>query len=181
MRTKCNRFWVPSWIVVLTIGVLSALTACGQTHEPATPSSPGSQHTWKVYTNVRFNYSICYPADLLVPQGEPEDADGQKFVAADGGVLLVYGSYPLEGQTLTSTLDDIGQRLMGASGKVTYRVLRASWGVVSGSDAQTLFYSKTLVRGGVFKTFELTYPAAQKTIYDPIASRLNSCFANTTP
>src|ERR1041385_1585764 len=48
-------------------------------------------HTWKVYTNVRFHYSICYPQDLLVPQGEAENSDGQKFVAKDGAKLIVFG------------------------------------------------------------------------------------------
>src|ERR1041385_1331675 len=51
------------------------------------------QYKWKMYTNARFQYSICYPPDLLVPQGEPENADGQKFLAKDGAKLIVFGRH----------------------------------------------------------------------------------------
>jgi hypothetical protein len=34
-----------------------------QSQEPA-----AGRHIWKVYTNVRFNYKISYPADLPIPQ-----------------------------------------------------------------------------------------------------------------
>src|ERR1700682_2215290 len=49
------------------------------------------RHTWKASTNWRFQYSICYPQDLLVPQGEPENSDGQRFLAKDGAKLVVFG------------------------------------------------------------------------------------------
>jgi hypothetical protein len=48
---------------------------------------------FKIYINERYNYSILYPLDLLYPQGEAANGDGQKFLSKDGLVeMLVYGT-----------------------------------------------------------------------------------------
>src|SRR5258708_31360638 len=53
-----------------------------------------AQHTYRTYHNARFDFSISYPTDVLIPQGEPENHDGQKFRSRDGRAeMLVYGSY----------------------------------------------------------------------------------------
>lgn len=36
-----------------------------------------STRKWKVYTNARFGYSICYPADLLTGHLEADNGDGR--------------------------------------------------------------------------------------------------------
>ena len=46
--------------------------------------SPALASGWKTYTNARFGYSISYPADVLMPQGESDNGDGQKFLSRDG-------------------------------------------------------------------------------------------------
>src|SRR5437868_6035966 len=35
------------------------------------------QPNYQTYTNARFKYSISYPSNLLIPQGEAENGDGQ--------------------------------------------------------------------------------------------------------
>ena len=53
-----------------------------------------ARHTYRTYHNARFDFSISYPADVLIPQGESENHDGQKFRSRDGRAeMLVYGSY----------------------------------------------------------------------------------------
>src|SRR5256714_15334892 len=42
------------------------------------------QNNYKTYANARFKYSISYPADLLIPQGEAENGDGQGFREKSG-------------------------------------------------------------------------------------------------
>lgn len=49
-------------------------------------------HTWRTYTNGRFGYSACYPADLLRPQPESPNGDGRAFVGEHGAKLLVWGA-----------------------------------------------------------------------------------------
>ena len=136
-------------------------------------------HTWKVYTNVRFQYSICYPEDLLVPQGEAENSDGQKFLAKDGAQLIVFGQNNALNDSLKQVQAETASRLAGASGKVTYQAIKPGWFVVSGQNEQSIFYSKTLYAHEQFKSFELTYNSGSSAIYKTVVTRLAGCFVNT--
>jgi hypothetical protein len=135
-------------------------------------------HNWKSYTNVRFQYHICYPADLLVPQGEPDNSDGQKFLAHDGAQLIVYGSNNALNESLKEMLASTASRLTGASGKVTYKALKRNWFVVSGENEGTIFYSKVLYSHGQFKSFELTYDRSAGALYGPVIAHLVKCFTD---
>ena len=135
------------------------------------------RQNWATYVNVRFQYAICYPQDLLVPQGEPANSDGQRFLSnRDTGQLLVYGNNNALNETLRQMLSDTGSRLAGSSGKVTYKVQKANWFVLSGQSSQSIFYAKTLLSHGQFKSFELTYDGAAAALYDPLVGRFASCF-----
>lgn len=138
-----------------------------------------SHHVWKVYTNVRFQYSICYPADLLVPQGAAENSDGQTFLAKDGAKLIAYGQNNALNESLKDALDDTASRLAGKSGKVTYKAIKPGWFVVSGESGKSIFYAKTLYAHEQFKSFELTYDNAESSVYKPVVSRLARCFEST--
>jgi hypothetical protein len=140
--------------------------------------APADVLRWKGYTNVRFQYSLCYPDGLLVPQGESANSDGQKFLAGDGGQLIVYGHNNVLNEPLRDAFAAAGSRLAGPSGKVTYKVLRPDWFVVSGTNGATVFYAKTLYSHGQFKSFELTYGAAAAAVYEPVIRRLAACFAD---
>src|SRR5207237_8321240 len=61
------------------------------------------QNHYKTYDNARFKYSISYPTDLLIPQGESENGDGQVFREKSGSVeMRVYGGYNLSNEKLWS-------------------------------------------------------------------------------
>jgi hypothetical protein len=169
----CNRS-------ALRIGLLAAcntvLIAAGCLIGVA--QSSADARTWRTYTNVRFQYAVCYPEDLLVPQGESENSDGQKFLAADGGQLIVYGHNNALDESLRNAFAAVGSRLAGASGKVTYKVLKQDWFVVSGQSGATVFYAKALYSHGQFKSFELTYNSSAAAVYEPVIRRLAECFAD---
>jgi hypothetical protein len=133
---------------------------------------------WAVYANIRYGYQVCYPPRVLRPQGESDNSDGQVFSAPDGGELRVYGTNNVMNDTLAASLRETGSRLSGPHGRVTYRVLRATWGVVSGEDGLGhVFYAKTVMRRDQFLAFELTYPRAQAAAYGSIAAAVSQCFA----
>jgi len=136
-------------------------------------------HAWKVYTNVRFQYSICYPQDLLVPQDEAENSDGRKFLAKDGAQLIVFGRNNALNESLKDALGDAASRLAGPSGKVTYSAIKPDWFAVSGRNGHSVFYAKTLYAHEQFKSFELTYDSGASALYKPVISRLAGCFVNT--
>jgi hypothetical protein len=140
--------------------------------------SAAGVHIWKSYTNIRFQYAICYPEDLLVPQSEPANSDGQKFLAKDGAQLLVFGRNNALDESIKETLVYTESRLSGASGKVTHKVLKPNWFAVSGKNGQTVFYAKTFYSHDQFKSFELTYNHSAAAVYEPLIGRLTTCFAD---
>jgi hypothetical protein len=157
-------------ILICTAVAIAATSATGAAQAPLGP--------WETYTNVRFEYAVCYPDRLLIPQGESDNGDGQKFLATDGGQLIVYGSNNALDESLRERFAATGSRLAGASGKVSYKVLKPDWFVVSGQNGATVFYAKTLYSRGQFKSFELTYSESAAAIYEPVVRHLAGCFAD---
>jgi hypothetical protein len=164
---------------ILRAMVLVSLVILGS--NPASTSvlpSAGGGHIWKSYTNVRFRYAICYPEDLLVPQGESPNSDGQKFLAEDGAQLVVFGKNNALRESLKDLLAVTESGLTGASGKVTYKVLKPDWFAVSGQNGETIFYARTRYSHDQFKSFELLYNRSAAAVYEPLIGRLTACFAD---
>ena len=133
------------------------------------------------YVNVRFQYAICYPQDLFVPQGEPANSYGQRFLSnKDSAELAAYGGNNALDQTLGERLSDTANRLADSSGKVTYKVQKVNWFVLSGQNGQAIFYTKTLFSHDQFKSFELTYDRSAAALYNPLVGRIASCFTDLT-
>src|SRR5262249_52619541 len=129
---------------------------------------------YKTYANARFNYSISYPANLLRPQGEAENGDGQVFSAKDGSAeMRVYGRYNVNDETLNSAYADL-VREWGAS--VNYKVMKGNWFVVSALTNGKIRYQKTILHGDVFKTFQIEYDAKRRDTYDAVTSRVSKSF-----
>jgi hypothetical protein len=133
------------------------------------------------YVNVRSQYAICYPHDLFVPQGEPANSYGQRFLSnKDSAELAAYGGNNALDQTLGERLSDTANRLADSSGKVTYKVQKVNWFVLSGQNGQAIFYTKTLFSHDQFKSFELTYDRSAAALYNPLVGRIASCFTDLT-
>ncbi len=156
--------------------VLSAFLAC-RSGSPPTATPAADDTAWATYANSRFAYSICYPKNLLEPQGESPNGDGQKFLAKDGAQLLVYGSNNALNESINDIFNRTASRLAGSSGKVTYKAIKPSWFVFSGQQGSTIFYAKTLYAKDLILSFELTYDSSQSSVYNPVAGKLASCFA----
>jgi hypothetical protein len=140
-------------------------------------SGAGAQEEFKTYTNVRYGYSIAYPAALLVPQGEPDAGDGQKFLSKDGQAsLLVWGSYNIDDRAIkdlyAEALEEQGEG--GTKREVTYKVVKGGWFVISGFEGSSVFYRKTLLQRGTTYTFELRYPKDQKGLFEPLIEKIST-------
>lgn len=137
-----------------------------------------AQNNYRTYRNARFDYSISYPRDLLVPQGEAVNGDGQRFLSRDGRAeMAVYGS----NNSLDQTLQQVYSQETARSSEhpdrtVTYQVIKRDWFVVSGTENGRIFYQKTLLRNGVFKTFRIEYDDAQKQVFNPVTTRIANSF-----
>ena len=142
------------------------------------PMQTQKRHDYRTYHNARFDYSISYPADLLIPQGESVNGDGQRFLSKDGRTeLLVYGAYNSLDQTLNEVLTQESERSPDHPNRVvTYKVLRGGWFVVSGTENGRIFYQKTTLRDSTFKTFRIEYNESQKQTFDSITAFIARSF-----
>ena len=144
----------------------------------SSPLQTQTQHQYRTYHNARFNYSISYSADLLIPQGESINGDGQRFVSRDGRTeLLVYGSYNSLDQTLREVFEqETGRSTEHPNRLVTYKVLHDDWFVVSGTENRRIFYQTTMLRDSTFKTFRIEYDESQKQTFDSITAFIARSF-----
>lgn len=138
-----------------------------------------SAETYGRYYNQRFGYSISYPKDILYPQGESDNGDGQKFLSKNAdATLLVYASH----NALEKTVKDLYQEAVSentetnALKNVTYKVLKKNWFVVSGFKDKNIFYQKTVMTNYGYKSFYIEYPASKKTSYNPIVKTVAASF-----
>jgi hypothetical protein len=166
--TKSIRALIP-----YTIAVYLALMIC------LVADARNSQDKYSTYINVRFSYSISYPTSLLIPQGEADNGDGQKFRFRDGkATMSVSGIHALD-ETLLHRYNEQLQEGRGdnrSTPTFTYKVLRPNWFVVSGRDGDRIFYQKTILRKGVFKTFRIEYDKALSDVFDEVTKRVAASF-----
>ncbi|MBF0095033.1 MAG: hypothetical protein HQL34_10880 [Alphaproteobacteria bacterium] len=156
------------WRVVLGVAAMlltwAAIVEAGQDHG-----------TWARYTNARFGYSICYPADLFVPRGESDNGDGQTFLAKEGAEFSVWGSHNAMGMTLDNV---VAMRLSDNTPPFvpTYRAGKPDWRVVSGTFGEKIFYYKVMAHNDEFHSLWMAYDLSARPVYDPVVKRLSACF-----
>ncbi len=160
-------------IVAAAFGVLLApALAVGQ---PQTAAAVPV--AWKTYQNARFGYSVRYPGDLLRPLPEADDGDGRHFQPLRGHAdVAVWASYGAD-DTLAGLADEAAQACSG--GRASYRVVRAKavppfMALSCEAPGGEVLYAKALRCKDVTTQIQLTYPAAEKPTWDPIAAKMSA-------
>jgi hypothetical protein len=127
---------------------------------------------YEFYGNSRFGYSVEYPSELLVPQGEAPNGDGQIF-SNDESEMRVFGTNLLLNETLEAEFKSLLKEKKG----VKYKVLKTDFFVLSGEDKGRIYYQKTM-RGGNedFLTFMIEYPADKRDVYDRAVTKIVKTF-----
>ena len=147
------------YFILLAIFIFSAF-AFGQTN-------------YKTYSNARFGYSISYPSNLLTPQGEADNGDGQVF-SGDGAEMRMFGSNMHLNETLLKEFNAVVKE--HGSG-VVYRTYRKVFFAVSGTKDDKIFYQKTIAKpNGAFITFMIEYDESKRDVYDKAVSRMIKSF-----
>jgi hypothetical protein len=149
-----------------SLALTFAIGICASTNVAA------AQEKWATYMNPRFGTIADYPASIFtVGDPPPENGDGQSFRSGDGRAQLsIYGAYNAEGDTPQRYLAKL------ADEGVSYRRTTARTYVISGTRQDQLFYERCNFQEGKSDTincFSVTYPAAEKVVWDPIVTRLS--------
>lgn len=136
---------------------------------------------YATYRNARFAYAVDYPRDVLVPQGEAENGDGQKFLSKDKQVAMaVWGGHNALGHSIAAEFDfqakGLAEELPGFA--IAYKTVRGTWFVLSGQTAERIVYQKTVLAGDVFKSVRIEYPRSRKSGMDTLVTRISASFRN---
>ena len=136
-----------------------------------------AQRAWTTYRNERFGTTIDYPSDKFTPTDPPANADGRRFVAADGGTFTVSAINNVLHQRLAA-IETAAVKSLGRSARITYREHGPSWFVLSGTSGNTIFYHRHLLshRREIINDFAISYPAKLRSGYDPIVTRMARSF-----
>lgn len=145
---------------------------------------------WETYRNARFGYAISYPPTLLVPGPEAMNGDGRGFRSPDRQTaMLVFGRLLQPGETLASIYGDAEKRF-GAD-RITYKVRKRTWFVLSGFVADQLIFYKagmiytappgSLTPGArIYASFELSWPETRRAVVDKKVGRILRSFLRST-
>jgi hypothetical protein len=140
-------------------------------------SSVMAQSMMLHYCNARFAFCIDYPSNLIM-QPAPDNGDGRTFKSKDSLVkMLVYGSN-------NSLLEKLETRFNAESTssdtrKVTYKLFKPDFFVISGIENKNVFYQKVLFKNDEYKTFLITYPVTNQKIYNPITLKIAASFKHS--
>jgi hypothetical protein len=140
-------------------------------------SSVLAHSTMRNYCNPRFRFCIDYPSSF-VAQTPPENGDGRTFKSKDGLVkMLVYGSNNSLMEKLETRFK--AESISSDTRKVTYKLFKPDYFVLSGIENKNVFYQKVLFKNDEYKTFLILYPIVQNKIYDPITTKIAASFRHS--
>ncbi len=143
-------------------------------------NSAHSEDSYATYDNERFSYSLSYPSDLFIAQGEASNADGQEYRSKDGKASMrTFGThFDSKSKRVADLYYEAVRNVAQNKGisKVTYKSVKKDWFVISGYDNADIFYQKTIVRYDVMKTLTIRYSKSAAGIYDAITKKISQSF-----
>ena len=155
----------------------AAGTSSNPSIESATPraksEAPAATNAIATYLNVRYDYSIDYPRDVLTPGREADDGDGLAFSAKSSMArIAVWGKYNAIGYTPKQLLDS--EEHDGCADKqATYEVAKKTLIAFSCRTAKNeIFYEKVAIHGDTLVTVQFVYPQVEETKWAPVIEQM---------
>ena len=133
----------------------------------------GNRH----YSNGRFGFTLVYPGSIFRQKILSDNGDGIILYNQDKSLeLRAYGSWYAE--SISDSYHDELQWAKESNKRVTYKVLKKNWYVLSGinDQKQTIFYQKSYFKEGKSSSFRLVYPIRDKKKYDSLISTISKNF-----
>ena len=146
--------------------------------QPATSGYGNETPPIATYRNERFGFRLTYPSSVFEPGEAPQGGQGMVFTSRDGSArLLVSAGQNTTGETLGSYRRFVLSKTY-ADARIAYAPVRGSWFVLSGTNGDTMFYERITFRcgGQVIYGWQMTYPAAERKIYDPIVEAVHRSY-----
>jgi hypothetical protein len=125
------------------------------------------------YANARFGYTLDYPSALLTPLPEAANGDGRVLQGVNSRArITVWGGYNSQDETPAQIAQSKSVGCIPGGRK--YQTVKSDVLVVSCETSQGVRYSKSLLAAdGRLVSFDLTYPKAERAVWDAATSRLS--------
>lgn len=157
--------------IAKTLCAIAAAAVAAATGAYAAPQN------WRTYTDPVHGASVLVPAHLFAPVENAPDVPGQSFLTPDGRARVAFAAWENEAGDTPGTFRD---RLLreGDYPVLTYRPGGRSWFVLSGYRGDKIYYQKVIYSCGrrVVNAFAITYPTAERALYDPVVERMEDNF-----
>lgn len=141
---------------------------------------------YKNYFNKTFGFSVDYPYEILKPQGESLNGDGQTFKSAKtpNNSLTVCRDYlDVMDPEVTFTIEvGFNKEVKACTNKdskrkLTYKKLDKNFYVLSGYKQNgDIFYQKSILIDGTLFTCLLEYKVEDKALFNKISERVFKSF-----
>lgn len=141
---------------------------------------------YKNYLNQKFGFSVDYPYEILIPQGESTSGDGQIFksLKTPDNTLTVCRDYlDVLNPDIEFTLKVAYDKHVKAFSKkgngrnITYKKFDKKFFVLSGyKDNGDIYYQKTMIIDGNLCSCLLEYKVADKALFNKISERVFKSF-----
>ncbi|WP_274628930.1 hypothetical protein [Arvimicrobium flavum] len=121
------------------------------------------------YVNSRFGTTCTFPDEIFIRRlPEPDNGDGQQWMADDGASLVCSGIQNVMDETPKSFAASAAAD-QDSSYRITYSRIGSDWVVLSGFKDGHVFYQRRLFgHGGVIHTVSVAYPPSLKADYDAL-------------
>lgn len=142
----------------------------------STASIAAAAQIWHTYHNDRYGTTVDYP-EMFEPQPPPDADDGLTFKTKDGAELEVFASYNALDFDLAA-FKAFTVKNLDPGKTITYQAQGKTWFVISGKDADRVFYERQMLSHGGEMTegLVISYPADLAAKYDPLLGRIAKSF-----
>jgi len=123
------------------------------------------------YCHARFGFCVDYHYQLTM-EPPPDNDDGRALSDRSGFRMVASGI----NNALESSLEEEMARAAESFDRVTYRRKGRGWYALSGFAGGDILYVKSWVGAGAINSLHLRYPAALKTRYDEVVTRVGRSF-----
>lgn len=134
--------------------------------------APDEIINYNKYTNPRYGFTIEYPSAFTVNE-VADNGDGAEIV--NGSVkIIVFGSNNIDNK---SAKDVYEEEIKGElKEKITYKIQKDDWFIISWKDGNIINYKKTAVGKGSVNTFIISYPEDENAAFAGIVYHISNTF-----
>jgi hypothetical protein len=133
---------------------------------------------WVSEREPGLGYAFSYPPELFQEIEGDGKASFHYFQSAGSDAKFLVGGWNNQAEESPGSFKRWLIANAGGYRELTYRPRGRSWFVLSGYRGDQIYYEKVMFscRGRVVNVFAITYPVAQRNLFDPVVERMEDTF-----